>query len=707
MLPVKGANNSKLSPELLKISVNSLVEYQQHGKSILGLAAAQLKDKWQVINEQGAEVYLPVARLCVLGQAEAADVSGPKRIEYLRQLSAAATKAKESINLEEYWELLNEEKKSVTEHDLAELVFTQLGAKEKLAVRRALLEDSVFFRRDKSSNYFEPRSNDVVEQLKAQAKVEQEKEKERTELMNAIISRIGGEKIKLPDTVEILEDLAVLGSKARQAKEAQGLLEKLFEANPALKSGGRAEEQALHLLVAAGHFRREENLALYRLGRRPYFTDALNDEATRLAENYQQLMKSDNAVDLTGLEVFSIDSASTDDIDDALSMEPLADGWRVGIHITAPGAVIEKSSPLFNELTYRASSIYCPDDHIPMLPAVLSEQMLSLTEGEENLAVSFFVDINRQKELSNRQLRYSKIKVKFRLNYEQVDAFLYEENPGAADWTKSLENSLLCLYEITAELELRRVDAGALQFSRKEMMAVIMDDGKIVLEPNSDHTPARKLVSELMILANETASMYARDNKVPFIYRSQEEPQFDPSEQALDIPEGPARDFLQRGGLKRSQASLDPLPHYGLGLQVYTQVTSPLRRASDFINQAQLIAHLKGRTYPFSEAELINLIARLEESLGEVNEVQRERSRYWLLKYLLQEKFTKISGVVLKTDSLRPLVELDTLFMIWPYDPLPQKRVKAYQVTTKPGERVNLNIVKIDPPSLTLRLQEV
>ena len=706
MIPGKGTLSNK-NIETVRIEPGSVVEYQQHGKSIIGLVLSSAKDKWQLINETGSEVYLPGLRLSLLGKSPSDLKDLSAKTSFLQKLSSNANELCHEVNLEEIWTLLQEGSKSVSENDILEIAFTKHGLLETLAIRRTLLADTIYFKRDKSGNAFEPRRQEIVEELKLKSIADQGKARERQGLISALVAKVTDSNIELPSSIENLENLAALASKAPNSKETHQLLDDLCEQSNLFEATGKYDERAFKVLVKIGHFRPDENLSLYRCDRSPRFSQALEQAAQKTAEQLTTVISDGSLEDLTHLSIFSIDSITTRDVDDALSLEETQDGIRIGIHITDVASFLKPGSVLYEEAIRRATSLYCPDDHISMLPKSLSENALSLLEGQDRSALSFFVDIDRGNNITGRKLIHGKLRVKHKLNYDEVDDFLFDETKTVHLPTPGLEKSILALYEVTSWLETARIEAGAMQFQRRELLPVIGEDGVIRLEPNTDETPARKLVSELMILANETAAMFARDHAIPILFRSQEKPDVEPSTQALDVPEGPARDFLQRAGLKRSVISTDALSHFGLGLQAYTQVTSPIRRAADLVTQHQLISYIETGSPCFSKEEVDILIARIEEGSSEAFELQRERNRYWLLKYLIQEKVKLIEGTVMKTDSLRPLAELDTLFLIWPYEPLEKKKVGPYRITTNPGERVLLKIAKIDPSSVTLRLQEV
>jgi exoribonuclease-2 len=245
-----------------------------------------------------------------------------------------------------------------------------------------------------------------------------------------------------------------------------------------------------------------------------------------------------------------------------------------------------------------------------------------------------------------------------------------------------------------------------MQFSRREMGVRIEADGRLSLQETNEDTPAHKLVSEMMILGNETAALFGREHSLPMIYRSQEAPDVNPEQQGLEIAEGPARDYFQRSFLKRSLTGAVSGSHYGLGLPAYVQITSPLRRAADLMNQRQLMHYLQTQEALYSAEQLSELHASLETGLDEAMLIQRERNRYFLLKYLKQEQISRIEAIVIKTDGPKPLAELDRIFMLSPFHPLSDMRSPDV-ARKRRGERILLRIDSLDPRADSLVLREV
>lgn len=697
-MPLSPINISKNSSAAaaFRIEAGRIVEYEQHSRSILAVALQEKKGKWAVLNQHGAELELAADRLSLLpGHMPANRTSREQKAAFLEELEKEALRLVEEIQLEEVWELLLEQAGETSVEQIAEVAFGSESLETHLAARRALLVDQVFFKRKKYG--FEPRPKPVVEELKLRASAEKEKQCQREKLIASILTLLNHGKADLPAEICDFEEVAALGRTAPAAKEVKSLLEEIA-ARSSEKLGGRLEDQAFNLLVALGRFSPDEDLNLIRLNREVSFTKASLDEAQRLAD-VPLAQFPGRREDLRSLSTITIDGLDTKDFDDALSLERTETGFRVGIHITdAPALVLD--SPILKETAFRrATSIYCADRLIPMLPPQVSEAALSLIEGQERAAITFFIDYDDALNIRGRSVCRSLIKITKRFTYEEADKLLCQEQ---AD---SFAPALLQLWEMSSNSETRRLAAGAIQFGRKEMNAKIEASGKVVLEDANEDTPAHRVVSEMMILANETAALFAREHGIALIFRSQEPPDVELGGQGLDIPEGPAREYYRRGFIKRSVTSSTAAAHSGLGLDAYAQVTSPIRRAADLVNLAQIASFLDSGEAVHNREEIDRIIALIEPGLDEASQIQRERNRYYLLKYLVQQSIQEIGAVILRVDGIRPLAELDFIHSIYPFN-VKKDGSSGGAKKEDLGRRLKLRIEHIDPRTLSISLKE-
>lgn len=690
-MPVLPPSSKNTAKESERISPGVIVEYEHSGKPLLAAVLGEKKGRWLLLNQRAREAELTSDRLYVLpGRVPASCSDTSAKAEFLDKLAAEAEEAAAAVQLEEVWQILQGETAEASTREITELLFGDDSLEHHLTTRRALLADRIYFKRKRIG--FEPRQVSTVEELKVQIAVEAEKRRQEEELINALLKRLKDKTAPLPASVEHLEQLAALGTQAAHAKEAVNVVSEVAERG-GLTLRGKPDQKALELLVAVHHFTEHENLALHRFKRHTRFSDSVLAEAEERIRGLSAA--ASQREDLTALTIFSIDSESTKDIDDALSFEKTATGYRIGIHISDAAAIITPDSLLDKLARERATSIYCPDIHVPMLPPMLSQDALSLVEGLPRFALSHEVELDREMQVLRRRIFRSLIVVKHRLNYDEVDRILFEETRSGDASDPDIHDALINLWQITTTLETKRLARGAMHFNRREMSPVIEPDGSIRLEDTTDDNPSRKLVGELMILANETAAGFAAENDIPFIYRSQEPPDTELSTVGLEVPEGPAREYFRRGFIKRSVTGSTPARHAGLGLDIYAQTTSPIRRASDLLNQRQIAAYLTDGRPQYSREKLEELLASLEQGLHEATVIQRESTRYWLLKYLEQEKLRYLNATVIRADGPKPLAEVEILYSLLFFRPgtLPNGNPRP----VKPGEQIRLEIQQLDP----------
>jgi len=339
-----------------------------------------------------------------------------------------------------------------------------------------------------------------------------------------------------------------------------------------------------------------------------------------------------------------------------------------------------------------------------MIPTSLSEKKLSLVAGADRASLSFFVELDNKLNITSRRIARTTICIDDRLSYEDADSVLYEDTEQQRIERQDVKQMLERRWNVAVHLEQQRLEQGAFSFNRKELYPQIDTQGRVSLQEVEEESPSRKLVGELMILANETAALFAAEHNLPLIFRAQLPPDVNLDQQGLDIPPGPARDFARRGFIKRSETGTTAAAHAGLGLKAYSQVTSPMRRMTDLINQRQLIAKLRGETLPYSHSSLGELLEELQQPLDEAGNLQRERNKYWLLKYIKQEKLETLTGTVVRLDGPKPLAHVDIMFYAMPFHVREgvQDRSKAYEL----GQEIELHIDQVDPRKEILRLRD-
>ncbi|MFH1044922.1 MAG: ribonuclease catalytic domain-containing protein [Pseudomonadota bacterium] len=331
---------------------------------------------------------------------------------------------------------------------------------------------------------------------------------------------------------------------------------------------------------------------------------------------------------LAEVEAFSLDDASTTEIDDAFSLTRLANGrYRVGIHIAAPGLGFAPGSAVDKIARARMSSAYIPGQKITMLPPRVIERY-TLVEGRDCPAVSLYLDINPLSYLvEGQETRVERVSIAANLRHHQVEALDAAFLGGEARGGLSFEAELFFLWRLALELEAAR-GKPATQQDRIDYNFYVENERVSIVERKRG-APLDKLVAELMISANNNWGRLLADRGVPAIYRAQ-----------------------SNGKVRMTTVAS---PHQGLGVSHYIWASSPLRRYIDLLNQWQLLACLAGTTPVFGKnsADLLAAMREFELTYAAYDQFQGKMEHYWCLRWLLQEQVTLSTAQVLRDNLVK------------------------------------------------------
>lgn len=364
---------------------------------------------------------------------------------------------------------------------------------------------------------------------------------------------------------------------------------------------------------------------------------------------------------------FSVDDATTTEIDDAFSVTPLPDGgWRIGIHIAAPGLGIHPDSALGAIARERLSTVYMPGRKITMLPEDVVERF-TLLAGRECPALSLYLDVGSDFAIRGTETRLESVPIAANLRHHDIEPVFNEATlqDGGPDFAYKRELTLL--WEFATVLEAGRgkpsVNQGSTEFSFYVDWS--QPEGHVDIVPRRRGSPLDKLVAELMIVANATWGKLLADAEVAAIYRVQ-----------------------AAGKVRMTTAALS---HEGLGVDCYAWSSSPLRRYVDLVNQWQLLAHLQGETPPYtarSEA-LLSAMRDFELTYASYAEFQRRMEHFWCLRWVQQQEASEAKGeITLGATVLREsLVRLDLAPLVLRCPSLP---------ACNPRTRVRVAISNID-----------
>jgi exoribonuclease-2 len=364
---------------------------------------------------------------------------------------------------------------------------------------------------------------------------------------------------------------------------------------------------------------------------------------------------------------FSIDDATTTEIDDALSLEARAGGgWRVGVHIAAPALGVAPGSELDRIARARLSTVYHPGAKITMLPQQAIE-CFTLAEKRHCPVLSLYVDATPGLELVGAETRIETVEIAANLRHDALENVFNEETAAAGAVEHACGGELHVLWQIASKLEIGR-RGGEREVEQRPEYSFYVANDRVTIVPRRRGTPIDTVVSEFMIYANSEWARRLAAAEAAAIYR------------------------VQSNGKVRM--STVPAGHGGLGVQQYIWATSPLRRYVDLVNQRQLLALVRGDPPPYRAGDetLLAAMRDFEVTYEAYAEFQRGMERYWCLRWLTQENRATVAGSVIREN----LVRFSELPLVARVPSLP---------ALAPGSRVELAVSSVDLLELTLHCE--
>ena len=599
-------------------------------------------------------------------------------------MTQGAETVADSLDLEEVWEVVCDDGLPLTLDDISELYWGEdPSPQRKVGVLLNLHRDGLRFARD--GDHYVPKSREEVADALERRERAERRAADAANLVNAVREgRLPDEPLSAGQTeiLDRLRGLAIYGDEYPRANSAKQFMEDAEVVG--IRNPKRA---AFETLVKLGLMDEDEHIDLPRAEISEEFSDAALAEAERLdpmaplADSYR--------VDLTELPAFTIDDEDTRDRDDALSLEWTPNGtYRVGIHITDVGALIEPGSALDDEADERISSLYLPEQTIHMLPPALSSDKGSLNPGELRAAISVLVEFDPSGDyIVGRDAKPSVIRSRAALSYAEADAAIADEN-------HPLHASLSTLNRMAQKRKSVRDARGALNFDRDEMSVKVDADGEIAVSVSPRAAPSRSLIQEYMILCNCILAEYCVGRGLPAPFRSQTMP--DVTDITAQVADGPLRWHMIGRRMLAAKVSATPASHGGLGVRAYTQATSPLRRYPDMIVQRQISNHLRRGETLYDTDAVTSIAHRSDLRIREMSRIENRRRNRFFLKWLdARRRATEAAG----SDSVHPAVVLEnpinraaTVELAeWPF-----RSRAALPNGVKPGETVNLKLHGVD-----------
>lgn len=396
-----------------------------------------------------------------------------------------------------------------------------------------------------------------------------------------------------------------------------------------LNRGNRQEDHRVGVAMRFGSSDEAKRCAkalLYAKDIRTRFPDKVRDEAKKFEGAEVSEKDCEGRMDLRALPIFTIDSAETKDIDDAISLTRTSDGgFELGVHIADVSNYVQPGTELDNEAFSRATSVYYADQVVPMLPKALSNGICSLNENELRLAFSCLMRLDKEGNLTDYRFVKSIIRSRVKGVYSEINALL----AGTADAEIKAKyadviDQLPAMKELYGHRARLRKERGCMDIESGEVKLILDENGRCIDVKKRTSGESESMIEEFMLLANQCAAHFARVKQIPFVYRVHEEPNAEKLERlhallqacgindhfAKDVPtpkelsailEGvrgtPYEQIINTGMLRCMSKALyeeKPKGHYGLVLKDYAHFTSPIRRYPDLAIHRIMTDMLKG-----------------------------------------------------------------------------------------------------------------
>ena len=396
-----------------------------------------------------------------------------------------------------------------------------------------------------------------------------------------------------------------------------------------LNRGNRQEDHRVGVAMRFGSSDEAKRCAkalLYAKDIRTRFPDKVREEAKKFEGAEISEKDCEGRMDLRALPIFTIDSAETKDIDDAISLTRTSDGgFELGVHIADVSNYVKPGTELDNEAFSRATSVYYADQVVPMLPKALSNGICSLNENELRLAFSCLMRLDKDGNLTDYRFVKSIIRSRVKGVYAEINALL----AGTADAEIKAKyadviDQLPAMKELYGHRARLRKERGCMDIESGEVKLILDENGRCIDVKKRTSGESESMIEEFMLLANQCAAHFARVKQIPFVYRVHEEPNAEKLERlhallqacgindhfAKEVPtpkelsailEGvrgtPYEQIINTGMLRCMSKALyeeKPKGHYGLVLKDYAHFTSPIRRYPDLAIHRIMTDLLKG-----------------------------------------------------------------------------------------------------------------
>jgi ribonuclease R len=445
--------------------------------------------------------------------------------------------------------------------------------------------------------------------------------------------------------------------------------------------------------------------------------------------------------DLRNLQLVTIDGEDARDFDDAVFCQKTAKGWKLIVAIADVSYYVKVNSALDKEAQNRGTSVYFPEQVIPMLPEILSNGLCSLNPEVDRLCMACELHIDQDGTVTKARFMEAVMRSQARMTYTEVAKILVDNDQALIARYKPLVPHLKQLYDLYKVMRRCREQRGAMDFDTQETKIIFGVDRKIEKIVPTERNDAHKLIEEFMITANTAAAKYLNAKKMPKLLRIHEGPSV---EKLLNLKTFLGELGLRLGGgdkptpvdymhlvdttkeradshliqtmLLRSMAQAVYSPelkgHFGLALDAYAHFTSPIRRYPDLLVHRAIKHCLQGKkpeSFFYGFPDMVTLGEHCSAHERRADDATRDVVSWLKCEYMMDKIGDVLTGIISSVTSFGLFVELAEIYVeglvhistigqdYYHFDPIShQLKGERTGVKFRLGDNVMVKVARVD-----------
>ncbi len=541
----------------------------------------------------------------------------------------------------------------------------------------------------------------------------------------------------VPDNKNIAQTLLVMNGEAGDAKQGQIVIAEIVEQPTKLRQPIGRVIEVLGDHLAPGM---EIEMAIRSHELPNIWPEELLEAIKSLSAEVPESAK-EGRVDLRKLPLVTIDGEDARDFDDAVYCKRTAKGWKLLVAIADVSHYVQVNSELDKEAKNRSTSVYFPEQVIPMLPEILSNGLCSLNPHVDRLCMVCELIIDDEGKVVRSKFYDAVMCSHARLTYTEVAKMLVDGDEALAEKHSKLMPHLRELYALYKAMRIQRELRGAMDFDTQETRIVFAEDRKIEKIIPVVRNDAHKLIEEFMITANSAAARYLNAKKIPKLLRIHEGPSADkllnlktflgelglkfgggvnPTpldymhlvDSAKDRPDAHLIQTVLLRSMSQAVYSPDLKGHFGLALDAYAHFTSPIRRYPDLLVHRAIrhcLLDKKIENFVYGVPEMILLGEHCSANERRADDATRDVVSWLKCEYMMDKIGEEFPGIISAVTSFGFFVELADIYVeglvhisnlgqdYYHFDPTShQLKGERSGTNFRLGDRVKIRVARVD-----------